>query len=213
MAMLENTFECTNSIGALIVFYYPDDAQAARAIKLKEYTFVVTIVDNSPKENREMAAQFAALGIDYLHNGNVGGIAGAFNLGIRHIFSQSCEVAALFDQDSRPSDDFFPIMHSACLTLGFSAYVIGPRIYDENAKRFLPLFSIHGKRLKKLIFDNRAKLQRCAFLISSGSIISRTAFETIGNFDEQLFIDHVDTDSHYERSNVMSHFMLIPNLH
>jgi rhamnosyltransferase len=37
-------------------------------------------------------------------------------------------------------------------------------------------------------------LQRCAFLISSGCVISREAFARLGRFDEALFIDHVDTE-------------------
>ncbi|MET5116689.1 glycosyltransferase family 2 protein, partial [Burkholderia pseudomallei] len=36
--------------------------------------------------------------------------------------------------------------------------------------------------------------QRCAFLISSGSVISRGANARLGRFDEALFIDHVDTE-------------------
>ncbi|MCM3016177.1 hypothetical protein M3570_21125, partial [Bacillus subtilis] len=37
-------------------------------------------------------------------------------------------------------------------------------------------------------------MQRCAFLISSGCVVSRDAFDVLGRFDETLFIDHVDTE-------------------
>ena len=48
--------------------------------------------------------------------------------------------------------------------------------------------------VERLSLRADAALQRCAFLISSGCVISREAFMRLGRFDEALFIDHVDTE-------------------
>lgn len=42
--------------------------------------------------------------------------------------------------------------------------------------------------------DGLTTPQRTSFLISSGCLLTREAYQRLGHFDEELFIDHVDTE-------------------
>ena len=133
-------------------------------------------------------------GIALLHHGNRAGIAGAYNAGLAALFREHVDAVALFDQDSSVPAVFFPMMRDICAGLGQRAFMAGPRIFDENAQRFLPELASNGITLRRLRVEAGAAMQRCAFLISSGCVLSRDAYETLGPFDESLFIDHVDTE-------------------
>ncbi|CAJ6226332.1 rhamnosyltransferase [Burkholderia pseudomallei] len=74
------------------------------------------------------------------------------------------------------------------------AFIAGPRIYDANEQRFLPELMTSGVAVRRVRVEGERAPQRCAFLISSGSVISRGAYARLGRFDEALFIDHVDTE-------------------
>jgi rhamnosyltransferase len=141
-----------------------------------------------------MANGLTAHGIEYLRNANRGGIAGAYNRGLARLFECGVDAVALFDQDSRISADYFRVMRESCSALGARPFAIGPRIYDENIRRFLPQMYSSGFSIRTLSFEAGASLQPCSFLLSSGCVISRLAYERLGAFAEPLFIDHVDTE-------------------
>ncbi|MGJ7534603.1 rhamnosyltransferase [Variovorax sp. ZT5R36] len=147
-----------------------------------------------------------------LHNGNRGGIAGAFNCGIVELEARGVELFFLLDQDSELPPGYFDAMCRAAVAAQGrkhdrgtgdagereedAAFLIGPLVHDTNLDALIPQFGIEGKRVYQ--FDLRKPftepLVRCAFLISSGSLISRAAWARIGRFDERYVIDHVDTD-------------------
>jgi rhamnosyltransferase len=181
-------------LGALVVLYRPTPQQLTHLLELCESGMPVLVVDNSPVPATSIADGLAAHGIEYLRNANRGGIAGAYNRGLTHLFERGVDAVALFDQDSLASADYFRVMSESCASLGARAFAIGPRIYDENIGRFLPQMYSNGFSIRTLVFEAGASLQRCSFLLSSGCVISRLAYERLGTFDEPLFIDHVDTE-------------------
>lgn len=184
----------TDTPAALVVLYRPSDDDVAHLIRLRAHTPRLLAIDNSPENNPERERLLVAHGVGYLFNGNLGGIAGAFNLGLSRLFADGAAAVVLFDQDSRASADYFPAMRDACAALGDTAFVVGPRIFDEGAQRFLPEIVSNGFTIRRVKIDASAALQRCSFLLSSGSVVSRQAFARLGTFSEALFIDHVDTE-------------------
>jgi rhamnosyltransferase len=181
-------------LGALVVLYRPTAEHVRHLIGLRAHCACLLAVDNSPQEDPGLVRRLAEHGIDYLFNENRGGIAGAYNRGLAQLFARELSAVALFDQDSQIGDDYFPAMRESCTTLGSRAFAIGPRIYDANLQRFLPQVFSNGFTIHRLTFDPDTALQRCSFLLSSGSVISRLAYERLGRFAEALFIDHVDTE-------------------
>ncbi|KVP52304.1 glycosyltransferase family 2 protein [Burkholderia ubonensis] len=182
------------ALGALVILYQPTDAQLASLDALRRASDALLVVDNSPQPDARAREACARDGIALLHHGNRGGIAGAFNAGLAALFRERVDAVALFDQDSTAPDAYFPAMRDVCAGLAPRAFLAGPRIFDENARSFLPELSTNGITLRRLNIEPGAAMQRCAFLISSGCVVSRDAYDTLGPFDETLFIDHVDTE-------------------
>ncbi|MGH8782707.1 glycosyltransferase family 2 protein [Paraburkholderia sp.] len=182
------------TLGALIVLFHPSKEELAHAVSLRTHCSSMLAIDNSPQPDVEAAAVLGASGVPLLHNGNRNGIAGALNRGLAQLFVAGADAVVLFDQDSSPPPEFFDVMRDTCSTLGAQPFLLGPRIYDDNEKRFLPEIVIDGLLVRRLRLDPGTRAQRCSFLISSGCVVSRRAFETLGNFVESLFIDHVDTE-------------------
>ncbi|WP_323120129.1 glycosyltransferase family 2 protein [Burkholderia alba] len=182
------------TLGALIILFHPTGEQLERIVALRRAADALVVVDNSPRPDPHARALAEREGIALLHHGNRGGIAGAFNVGLAALFGQGADAVALFDQDSAVPAPFFPMMRELCAGFGARPFIAGPRIFDENDGRFLPELMTSGVTVRRVPMEAGARMQRCAFLISSGSVLSRAAFERLGRFDEALFIDHVDTE-------------------
>jgi rhamnosyltransferase len=189
------------SFGTVVVTYFPTDGQVANLHSLAGSCPRLCVVDNTPDVGDWHRALVDA-GIPVLHNGNRGGIAGAFNCGIVELEARGAELFFLLDQDSKLPPGYFEAMCQAAEAArgGESgedaAFLIGPLVHDTNLDALIPQFGLEGKRVYQ--FDLRQPftepLVRCAFMISSGSLISRGAWARIGRFDERYVIDHVDTD-------------------
>jgi rhamnosyltransferase len=189
------------SFGTVVVTYFPTDGQVANLHSLAGSCMHLCVVDNTPQAGDWHRALVDA-GISVLHNGNRGGIAGAFNCGIAELEARGAELFFLLDQDSKLPPGYFDAMCQAAVAARGgareedAAFLIGPLIHDTNLDALIPQFGLEGKRVYQ--FDLRQPftepLVRCAFMISSGSLISRAAWAKVGRFDERYVIDHVDTD-------------------
>ncbi|MBR7960849.1 glycosyltransferase family 2 protein [Burkholderia vietnamiensis] len=182
------------TLGALVILYRPTDAQLEALAAWRHACDALLVVDNTPRPDGRVRELCARDGIALLHHGNRGGIAGAYNAGLAALFGNGVDAVALFDQDSSVPPGYFATMRGVCATRAARPFLAGPRIFDENAQSFLPELATNGIGLRRLNLAPDAPLQRCAFLISSGCVVSRAAFDVLGRFDETLFIDHVDTE-------------------
>ncbi|MCS3395483.1 glycosyltransferase family 2 protein [Burkholderia thailandensis] len=191
-------------LGALVILYDPTDEQLSGLEALARDSDALVVVDNTPHEHAAARERVRALSAwtntVWRHHGNRGGVAGGYNAGLSALFAQGVEAVALFDQDSTVPAGYFERMREACAQLGeqpgahAGAFIAGPRIYDANEQRFLPELMTSGVTVRRVRVEGETAPQRCAFLISSGSVISRAAYARLGRFDEALFIDHVDTE-------------------
>jgi rhamnosyltransferase len=189
------------SFGAVVVTYFPTGGQVANLHALAGPCPRLCVVDNTPQAGDWHRALVDA-GIPVLHNGNRGGIAGAFNCGIAELEARGAELFFLLDQDSELPPGYFDAMCQAAVAARGgareegAAFLIGPLVHDTNLDALIPHFGLEGKRVYQ--FDLRQPftepLVRCAFMISSGSLVSRAAWARVGRFDERYVIDHVDTD-------------------
>ncbi|WP_302074394.1 glycosyltransferase family 2 protein [Burkholderia glumae] len=181
-------------LGALIILYHARDEQLARIGEVARACDALVVVDNTPAPDPRAREAALRAGVELIHHGNRRGIAGAYNAGLAALFARGVDAVALFDQDSTVPEPFFPTMRELCGRLGAQPFLAGPRIFDENERRYLPELASNGVTVRRLAIAPDAPALRCAFLISSGSVISREAFACLGRFDESLFIDHVDTE-------------------
>jgi len=191
----------SSAFGAVVVTYFPTGEQVANLHALAGSCTRLCVVDNTPQAG-DWHRMLVDAGTPVLHNGNRGGVAGAFNCGIAELEARGAELFFLLDQDSKLPPGYFDAMCQAAMVARGqergedAAFLIGPLIHDTNLDTLIPHFGLQGKRVYQ--FDLRQAfiepLVRCAFLISSGSLISRAAWAKVGRFDERYVIDHVDTD-------------------
>jgi len=191
--------------GAVVVTYFPTDEQVANLHSLAASCERLCVVDNTPQLHGWHPALVEA-GVPVLHNGNRGGIAGAFNCGITELEARGAELFFLLDQDSKLPPGYFDAMCEAAMVARGragegereedAAFLIGPLVHDTNLDALIPQFGLEGKRVYQFDLQQpfNEPLMPCAFMISSGSLISRGAWAKVGRFDERYVIDHVDTD-------------------
>jgi rhamnosyltransferase len=188
--------EMTQSIpGALAVLFNPTKEHLENLLRLKQGCGTVVAVDNSTKIDLQMHDRIRALGIDVVINSNRGGIAGAFNRGIERLLESQCTLIFTFDQDSVVSEDFFTKMMSASEKLEAPCFLMGPKIFDINVDRYIPLLVMKpfGVTLTSMTNEDQG-LVSCSSMISSGSVMSAETYRKVGPFREDYFIDQVDTE-------------------
>lgn len=184
-----------DAFGAVVVLWQPKPEHVEHLERLRGACRHLLAVDNSPQADPALHARLRAAGIEVRHNGNRGGISGAYNLGARALFDAGRQVAFLLDQDSQLSEGFFDGMMRACARAGGDAFIVGPKVFEANLGRYLPVFSPQLRLPKPERIDERSEgLVPTLFVISSGSAISAAAFRRLGEFREDYFIEYVDIE-------------------
>ncbi|WFP51677.1 glycosyltransferase family 2 protein [Methylomonas sp. EFPC3] len=126
------------------------------------------------------------------------GIAKALNVGVDQVIKDKHEYALLLDQDSIPQDGLLEEMLRAAKLLSKTdtqTVAIGPRLYDPRSNNCIKFASLKWGIWKRVgCAGNNGNLIKCEFLNSSGSLIFLKHWDTIGQFFEEFFIDHVETE-------------------
>lgn len=168
-----------------IVLYNPDlDRLKSNLNALAGQVDTVILYDNgSDNSVREYLEKIEKIKIVWLGNGKNDGIAKALN----HIMtaSKSCEAdwVVTLDQDSiLPSNFIFKIAER---TISNDTAIICPKVIDKRRIYLDDTLDNESANEKDEYVD------RC---ITSGSCTRVKAWESIGGFDEYLFIDLVDND-------------------
>jgi rhamnosyltransferase len=194
------------TLGALIVLFEPSDAELARVAALADACDVLAIVDNAthpdPRLARFVQPAQDGQGLQHkprahvvlLHKGNRYGCAAAFNFGLVALFARGCDAVALFDQQCKVPEQYFPQMRALCERMGTRTFLAGPRVFDEVTHSYKVEVTTDGIAVRRLKVRSDTPLQRCAFLSSWGCLVSRAAYTWLGGFDERLFADHIDTE-------------------
>ncbi len=170
--------------GIIIVWFSPSKEHLNNLDLILEQTKNVVIVDNSQVNNAHFLVD---RNVNYISNKNIGGIAGAFNRGFDFFLQDdSIEYIYTFDQDTKIPCDYF--VHMESFIRKNKAKIACPSFFDINSKTY-------GKFVKMSKFSfHETTDQTTHFCISSGMCISKSVYMDLNGFDENLIIDHVDTD-------------------
>ncbi|WP_322063049.1 glycosyltransferase family 2 protein [Paraburkholderia sp. J63] len=183
-------------VGAVIVFYHPDNACIERANRVGRMCRCV-VVDNTPAGSAENEARpLLDPGIAYLPNGRNVGIATALNQGVAQLIADGRMFAMLFDQDSEPTEELIGELTSvlrACEQRHERVAVAGPAYEDARLRGVAPFVRFGYFRLKRVMPVGEVPLE-VDFLITSGSCINLACWSEVGPMDDALFIDLVDTE-------------------
>ncbi|QAU25225.1 glycosyltransferase [Dyella sp. M7H15-1] len=183
------------TFGLIFVLYYPTEAFVGNLHKAMALCRHVIAVDNSSEKNHDLHESLRQSGATVIFNHNQGGLAGAYNRGAELLLEQGCEVIFLLDQDSLIEEQFFLKMMQACAGLAADKFIVGPKVYEINLQRCMPVTPPGKKFPKPFRIDNETDgLFPTLFVISSGSAISAQVYRTLGAFREDYFIECIDVE-------------------
>lgn len=178
---------CNNSVCAVIITYFPDRKFQHRLKIISQQVKQIIIVDNGSTGMESLWLDKAINGrknVDLIKNRVNLGMATALNQGVRKAINYGYSWIVTFDQDSEPQANMVQKMLDV-----WERYpnrerlmVVGPEISFCNCSQNFS--AVHTD----------APWEEVAHVITSGSLISKEAFESAGYFLDSLFIDYVDIE-------------------
>lgn len=126
------------------------------------------------------------------------GIAAAINAGINYSRKLDASYVLLLDQDSEASENMVSgllNLHEQLTQVGHFVSAVGPRFCDRSDSSIsTPIaYTFWGTKSSRHYLKTYPAIA-VDFLISSGSLISMCAIESVGLMRDSLFIDYVDTE-------------------
>jgi rhamnosyltransferase len=177
------------TVCAVIVTYYPDAGLSSRVERVAKQVSQTVIVDNgSPKACIERIKTIAnELGTHLILNSSNEGIACALNAGARWAAFRGYRWVLTLDQDTAVAPDMIDTLSEV-----FRWYPVPERLaiigsnYTDKATGRLPCdertkFKFNGSPGREMIS-----------VLTSGSLVSVDAYQVIGGFRDEFFIDCVD---------------------
>jgi rhamnosyltransferase len=176
----------SQAVCAVIVTYYPGSGLVDRVERVTKQVAQIVIVDNGSSELhieqiRKIADRWA---IHLILNASNEGIAHALNAGAQWAALQGYRWILTLDQDTAVGPDMMDSMREAFRGCHFpdQLAVIGSNYRDK----------VTGRVLSEVIGSKRSSDGEITTVLTSGSLISVDAFEAIGGFRDEFFIDCVD---------------------
>jgi rhamnosyltransferase len=171
-------------ICAVIVTYNPQPAFLDNVAAIGSQADHMVVVDNGSSVETELHLRSleALRNCTVIHNRQNLGIAAALNLGVKYAMEAGFDWVATFDQDSRISEGFIAQMLDTYRQAFHpeKAAVIAPTYVDRKS-------GVHGPLM-------RARNGEILHTMTSGSMMPVSAIQSLGKFDESLYMDYVDTE-------------------
>jgi len=183
---------------AVAVTFNPDPIRLSDALQaVTSQVQGVLVVDNASSNLDAIERIASGLGAGFIANDHNAGIAAAQNQGIAFAQQNRFSHVLLLDQDTILSAGVIADLSRQLLVLeeehGAIA-AIGPAYFEHHSMRRSQAYRSTGLQLMRIPLEGRTQAVSSDFIIASGSLIPTAAFETVGTFNESLFIDLVDVD-------------------
>lgn len=176
------------TICAIVVTFNPDTELVARVGAIAQQVREVVIVDNGSGEFcithlQQLAAQS---GVRLILNRENEGVARALNQGVRWAAAQGYAWVLTLDQDTVVAEDMIDSLVEVYRASPSQAElaVIGSNFRSSR----------DAKPFYEFIGPGDTLAEEVKTVITSGSLISLAAFQRIGSFRDEFFIDCVDLD-------------------
>jgi rhamnosyltransferase len=187
----------SSTTAAIVVVYRLDSNPADLVGSLQGHVALTVVADNSEAGHPALPSIADRNDLVKLHPRNQGGLAGAYNQAldlIRHQHPDITHVVFLDeDSDAAVLPAFLVDPDVARLLDDPGAAAVSPAYVDRATGlrgRYIELERFHLRYLPRVF----AGLKRVAFVINSMSVWQVRALQRIGEFNEGLAIDHVDTE-------------------
>jgi len=174
-----------SDICCLIISYNPDDNIFQLIKTLEHQVAYLIIVDNNSREDKRIALSefIKSREVKLIINNTNRGVAAALNQGIHEAKLNKYKWIITFDQDTKSSNRIIEYICEVYNSYSQKERVgmIGVNYPDLNTRNFKK-FSVEQKYLLK------------DYLITSGTLLNIQAFDEVGEFREDFFIDNVDLE-------------------
>lgn len=190
-------------LATVTVTFNPDILEMESQLRSLPESSIKIIVDNASQyecwiELQVLSNQFK--NIYLLRSENNLGLAAAINRGAEHLrtLNSSAKFILLLDQDSVPQSGSIATLLAAFQSLqedGRPVGCVGPSLVDLNTGLTHGFHQSTKFRWKRAYpVSGSLRPVHCANINGSGTLMSLELFHKLGGLDEQLFIDHVDTE-------------------
>ena len=124
------------------------------------------------------------------------GIATALNQGFSWALKQGYSKVVTFDQDSYPAPKMLQTMLEVFSTYadGSELAAVAPVVIDVAVSVRARYLRSRNKLLFERVSCNGSVLEDVTYVITSGTLYDLTAYQKIGPFRDDFFIDYVDTE-------------------
>ncbi len=179
------------SVCAVVVSYHAGAELIENVVALLEQVNDVVIVDNG--SGGEAKALPERLGgyprVSVIYNRENLGIAAALNIGVRHAKAAGHQWVATFDQDSKVTSGMIKTMLHAYDMYPEKEKVasLAPRYQNQSTGQI-------AANRSKYSGGDALRYAEVLVVMTSGNLIKTSVFDVVGNFNEALFIDHVDSE-------------------
>lgn len=192
-----------NKLCCVTVTFHPDFEQLKAQLSALPENYTKVIVDNASgidtfTELKQLISLFQNTFL--LENNHNVGLGAAINQGVNFAASlpQAPEFILLLDQDSIPEPDSTDRLLQGFLALhqqGRKVGCVGPLLLDITTgltHGFHQSTNMRWKRFYPSTEDSTPV--PCANINGSGTLVPLSVFQSLGGLDDQLFIDHIDTE-------------------
>ena len=172
-------------VGCVVPVFRPGaDLPAGVASVLQRADDVVLVLDEPDPgpDTERLLEQCSAAGARVVRHADNRGIGAALNTGIRALDEQPPDFVLTLDQDSRLEDGYV------------AELVAAHRFADHHGVRVGMVAPAVVESIGRMSARQEGAVLVGGEPIQSGLLIPRAVLEAVGDFDETLFIDGVDTD-------------------
>jgi len=194
------TAEAVFNVHAVIVSFNPDiDVLNKCLAQLEPQVQKIYVVDNYSENIESVKGTTATYRTVELISLKINaGLGRAHNVGIKHAKDDGASHVLILDHDSIPSTRMVANMIDVLQDLNTKKKpiaAVGARYLGRHAGNESFFVQFGWAKFRRVFCSEGGKRYvRVDFLISSGSLISLASLNDIGEMDEGLFIDHIDTD-------------------
>lgn len=184
----------------VIVLFNPPVEDIEHIEQICSRGWPIVLVDNSPNARNVLDDALKYPNATYIHNANEGGLARALNRGVRYAVDElSAEWVCCLDQDSRLPSRFSDEMEKVIEKVDGNVAMIAPNFVDRNSNTYSTFIDLTRWTWRKVTvrqgpYGEDSQCTPVAFAITSGSLLNAGWFVKAGNFREDFFIDHIDSE-------------------
>lgn len=158
----------------------------------------LVVVDNGSKLQKEIQVFFDKFSpnIKLIKLPENQGIAKALNAGFEYLASLDYQWVVTLDQDSEADANMVLELNNHLSTKApEEVAAIGPQIIDLNTPHKKTRYLLEKVQIPfKRVSIDREQYDNLLYIITSGALTSVAAWEDLGGFKEDFFIDYVDTE-------------------